>query len=535
MCSCWHSSLVGPCIDCIVDGKPHDDQVPSDDAAHDAAQEVVDWAGDVEGLMHAGDHVHNVAQAASSQEGDTEREGETEQTPEDVVLAVDQQGLNDNDAQGVDSGTEGAVDVEVVAEAAHPDLNSVDSRNVENVVQEMEIVQDQAENSRDAPDSEMTLKHPRDVQISGGDEAGQFQAGNVEEIVHGQEGVHDPDSQHDAPQPDEHREQFQAGNVEELTHGEGGAHDHTKPDDAPELKIQEEFKSGDVEDMVHGERHVHEGNANQEKGPYKAGDVEEIFHGGQDEHNVHDPESRHKVAKEVASAGDVNKLMRGEGGDDDDGDEVDHHRGKVPTVMDGEHILHGAGGHDHDVKQLKFVKTKEEKEAKDRFSDLHSILMHNDDEDEHADDKIRRGKKITYKDIIELGLDEDMLKGIDLTQLLTQDAEEYDDWQRERFAIKGEIPEASFWEQVGELRKRYLSFGRNDGKARDLTGEMLDPEKQEWVAGPGLDEAGEVKDRDEDDVLHELELLGNTASLRDRHKHDKKGDHIENGRDLTDL
>ena len=248
---------------------------------------------------------------------------------------------------------------------------------------------------------------------------------------------------------------------------------------------------------------------------------------------MHDPASRARVA------GDLDDLLqpgRGMGGREDEGP-----GGGQPTVMDGEHLMHGEGGHDHDIKQLKFLKTKEEAAAagQDPFADVHKLLMHSDHDDDHAHDddhKIRRGKTITYKDIMALGLDEDLLKGIDLNKLLLENAREYDDWQREKEVMQGESPEVSFWEQVGEIRRRYLSFGRNDGEARDLTGTKLDPAEQQWVAGIGVGE-GEGNPGDEDDVLHQLEILGSTAPKQDRHKHSgvTPDEYHENGRDVTDL
>lgn len=513
-------AAAGPCIDCLMDGNPHEHSAsPDNDVIGDAG---VAKTADVEELMHAGDQVHDVAHhdvinGGQAEEGDTERPVSQDLNSETVDLAQ-----RESYVEGAPAASEGAIQSEV---------NSMDSRNVESVAQELEREQGGAE---DADDPGRTFNHPKGVRNVNGEGAGQYGAGNVEEIVHGEDGVHDPSSQHDAPEPDDNGHQFQPGDLEELMHGVAGVHDDSNDDpDVPELKIAQEFKSGDVEEMVHGERHVHDNVARGDiSGPFRSGDVEELVHGA-DSQNVHDPTSRHKVNKEVASAGDVDRLMRGDADDDNDAQED---RGKIPTVMDGEHMLHGAGGHEHDVKQLKFVKTKEENNAKDRFSDVHAIIMHSDDEDDdHSDDKIRRGKKVTYKDIMALGLDEDMLKGIDLNQLLLQDAEEYDDWQRERLAFKGEVPEGSFWEQVGELRKRYLSFGRNDGKARDLTGAKLDPEKQEWVTGRDLNKGADVKDGDEDDVLHELELLGNTAAVGDRHKHGNSKDVTDNERDVTDL
>lgn len=288
-----------------------------------------------------------------------------------------------------------------------------------------------------------------------------------------------------------------------------------------------------MEQMVHGEGegHVHDSDADAGQGhgavPYRVGDIDVLALGSL---NVHDPASRDLVA----SAGDLDALLLG-GRRGEDGS-----KGGLPTVVDGEHLMHGEGGHDHDVKQLKFLKTKKEegeqgeKEARDPFENVHKLLMHSgeDDDHDHDDAKIRRGKTITYKDIMALGLDEDMLKGVDLKKLLLENAREYDDWQRDKETIQGESPEASFWEQIGELRRRYLSFGRNDGTAQDLTGTKLDPAQQQWVAGI---EVWEENAGEEDDVLHQLEVLGNTAPKQDRHKHSTHDEYHENGRDITDL
>ena len=65
---------------------------------------------------------------------------------------------------------------------------------------------------------------------------------------------------------------------------------------------------------------------------------------------------------------------------------------------------------------------------------------HDDDDEIHEDlDDRRPGKTITYKDIIDLGLDEKRLKGVDLNKLLLENQEEYDDWQRERDSIEVDL------------------------------------------------------------------------------------------------
>ena len=157
--------------------------------------------------------------------------------------------------------------------------------------------------------------------------------------------------------------------------------------------------------MVHGqgEAHVHDLDPKDEvQGPFKVGDVDPVNVAS---FNVHDPASRRE---HVASAADMDVLMGRVGG----GEEGEH-KGGNPTVVDPEHLMHGEGGHDFDVRRLKLLHSKEDGEAKDRFSDVHGLVMHDGIEHGGEDETIRRGKTITYKDIMELGLDEDMLKGED--------------------------------------------------------------------------------------------------------------------------
>ncbi|KAK7090996.1 hypothetical protein V1264_010720 [Littorina saxatilis] len=376
----------------------------------------------------------------------------------------------------------------------------------------------------------------------------QYQAGKVEELVHGDGNVHAASHQDKAEEEGEGggegggSEQFGAVEVEHLMHAQQDAHGNAPEQGKPDDAIKGEFKAGDVEQMVHGnegeaegqgEGHVHDSDPDAKKaqGPYKVGDIDIL---GKDSLNVHDPKSR----DQMASAGDVSALMGVGGGG---GGEEEKKEG-LPTVADGEHLMHGDGGHDHDVKQLKFIKTKEDSAAQDRFQDVHGLVMHSADSDkdhDHDKDKdetIKRGKTISYKDIMALGLDEERLKGVDLKKLLLDNVQEYDDWQRDREVIPGESPEASFWEQIGELRKRYLSFGHNDGEAKDLTGSKLDPDQQRWVAG-AMGE-GEGADGGEDSIMHQMEILGNTAPKQDRHKHARQEQHDEyqdNRRDIADL
>lgn len=366
---------------------------------------------------------------------------------------------------------------------------------------------------------------------------GEFQAGDVEELVHGRRNVHTDASatavEHSAGAP-----QILAGDVEVLMHGAADVHEGVGASSSVlEADVPKgEFQAGDAEEIVHGARHVHDGNSNAASVPYGPADVEEIVHGSAALHNVHDPAARHEAARTVASAVDMEALMGSSGSDS-----RRKGSGGVPSVMDGEHMLHGAGGHDHDLRQLQFIKSRDEQEeenkkrrqAKDPFENVHSLLMHGDRHgDEDDDAKVRRGKEITYKDIMDLRLDESLLKGVDLKQLLQKNVREYDDWQRDKTSFKGEVPEGSWWEQIQDLRRRYLS-GSTDNKPQDLTGTRLDPESQKWVAGKGVGDE-EDAEQDEDDILHRLEILGSTAPLKDRHKQ-AKDKLIENGRDLTDL
>jgi hypothetical protein len=64
------------------------------------------------------------------------------------------------------------------------------------------------------------------------------------------------------------------------------------------------------------------------------------------------------------------------------------------------------------------------------------MMMHGSHGDDHEHEKVRKGKVITYRDIIKLGLDETQLKGVDLTKLLKDNEREYDDWQRDLDAFK---------------------------------------------------------------------------------------------------
>ncbi|XP_025079454.1 uncharacterized protein LOC112555320 [Pomacea canaliculata] len=97
--------------------------------------------------------------------------------------------------------------------------------------------------------------------------------------------------------------------------------------------------------------------------PYGPADVEEIVHGSAALHNVHDPAARHEAARTVASAVDMEALMGSSGSDS-----RRKGSGGVPSVMDGEHMLHGAGGHDHDLRQLQFIKSRDEQEEENKKS-----------------------------------------------------------------------------------------------------------------------------------------------------------------------
>ena len=275
----------------------------------------------------------------------------------------------------------------------------------------------------------------------------------------------------------------------------------------------------DVVSIVHGvkEGHVHDSGVEirVKNELFSAGD--DVLHAI----SVHNPKSRQLVD----SVGDVALSLAGGIGDE---------KNKVhekPSVIQPEDLIHGIGGHDYDVQRIRNLVASEKNvpQAKDPFADLHNFLMHSSQEDDDLHENVRPGKVITYRDIINLGLDEKKLRGVDLRSLLEQNARDYDDWQRERDTVAGEASESSFWETVGKLRQRYLTFGRSNDEASDLTESNLNPAEQVWPSN-----LQENKDEDEDNVMHQSKILGSTSSKNDIHTDSQKSHH-QNGRDVRDL
>ncbi|XP_059167934.1 uncharacterized protein LOC131949976 isoform X2 [Physella acuta] len=132
----------------------------------------------------------------------------------------------------------------------------------------------------------------------------------------------------------------------------------------------------------------------------------------------------------------------------------------------------------------------------------------------HVDEANYRPKnKVLYQDIIDLGLSEEQLKGIDLNKLLDQEKREFENWQRDEMG--NDANDASYWQEVRDLRKEYLQ--KIYSKIRELSQPDLDT--AEWDQGD--DDIRGMKDPQqlhagESELEHEMEMWGRTEPKENR-------------------
>ncbi|CAL1532708.1 unnamed protein product [Lymnaea stagnalis] len=336
---------------------------------------------------------------------------------------------------------------------------------------------------------------------------------------------------------------------EEIMHGDGvHGHDHGGSDVHggkvvdPVAALEEAKRHGEAKHQAEGaeldvlqpqvQANVHDGAArnaaeflkNQQYGP---NDIEEIVHGG---HHVHGDD--HDPGKDKVQGGDVEAIAHGQGGVHEDHGDGKNQRQHL--TVDPEEMMHGGTGeaHDHgahaqpekqpqpggDAPEDEMLtkglgqepKVKEEKDIGPTFEKA----VHGEDHVHDHDPNYRPKNIITYKDIIDLGLTEEQLKGIDLNKVLEQEQREFDNWQQQELGNDPKDP--AYWnEQVKSLRQQYIE--KIYAKIRDIS--QPDLEHAEWEDWDdeihGLKDPSQLHDG-ETPLEHEMEMWGRTEPKANR-------------------
>ncbi|KAH9512728.1 hypothetical protein Btru_038036 [Bulinus truncatus] len=263
-----------------------------------------------------------------------------------------------------------------------------------------------------------------------------------------------------------------------------------------EAMKNQKFGPLDIEEVMHGGHHVHEGE--QQTGPVQGGDVEKIAHGEDGVHDEHGDSDENKTD----STFDPEQLLHGASGHDCDGKPCseDHKKPELPGGMPPEDPLRQA-------KNQVEKKPQENVEREPTGLDPERLL-HGDDHAHDHDPNYKTKNKITYKDIINLGLSEEQLKGIDLAALLEQEKNELNNYEQERKSNENG-GDTSEWEHVKDIRKEYLQ--KIYAKIKHISPPT---ENQEWI------EMEDLVHDNESEVEHEMELWGRTEPKGQRQPYD---------------
>ncbi|KAH3804982.1 uncharacterized protein LOC127834786 [Dreissena polymorpha] len=160
---------------------------------------------------------------------------------------------------------------------------------------------------------------------------------------------------------------------------------------------------------------------------------------------------------------------------------------------------------------------------------LHGILMHGDSSigHDHTEEDSKSKQEVFWdvRLIASMGLDEDLMKVIDLKKIIEKDQKEYADWILKNPQYQGEQMMGSSNAEVTDsvlkdielMKKRYLE--KNNLKLEeDVKGTKDIPFTAEDANAVLGEMGGHGKALEGEDMTHNLELLGSTEPLNARHK-----------------
>ncbi|KAL5005324.1 hypothetical protein ScPMuIL_018780 [Solemya velum] len=354
-----------------------------------------------------------------------------------------------------------------------------------------------------------------------------------------------------------------------LMHGDkdaGEHHDHVNKDDfGPEKPA--EIKPQLIDEEMHGvlmhgdteigHNHKHEDEKLQESdntAPVnpKTADVE--FHGvlmhGDERGGIDHADEDEELRKEDKTAPDSPKnaeeefhgvLMHGDKkpGEDHTHEDATAHAQDMTEKgeagpRDAESLMHGGKTHVHDEKDEPKEIEMHAPDGPDP-NDLHGILMHGDSEvghDHTLEDILNQepAAKFDIEEIKKLGLDKDLLKNLNIDELLKEDKKNFKEWQDHQ-AEEGwsaATVSDSILDNIRLLRDRYIyKTETDDNDDSDEKNENAKDDRLLFDAGRDsydknqeyIDYSSEPHEHEDSD--HDLELAGNTDPFNKRHEHFK--------------
>ncbi|KAL4220079.1 hypothetical protein ACF0H5_020490 [Mactra antiquata] len=219
--------------------------------------------------------------------------------------------------------------------------------------------------------------------------------------------------------------------------------------------------------------------------------------------------------------------------DGDDSEIVEDSSTKKVGPQDAEEYLHGVlmhgdsePGADH-VHVSVDVAAVENKGNAGPNNDLHGILMHGDNELGH--DHSHEDASMEYEvfnditKILEMELDDELMRIIDIKQILEKDRREYAEWILSNPQFMDETIMGSTRADISDgilddielMKKRYLADMSDSDKEQ-----MKKPEDEHpFTAEDALSVYNEEEHAEEgEDMRHDLELAGSTEPINARHK-----------------
>lgn len=273
--------------------------------------------------------------------------------------------------------------------------------------------------------------------------------------------------------------------------------------------------------------------------------VHEGMHGDEGTHVKHDW-SKEKKSRDSESSGPFGEtfmhgvLMHGdekfEHNEDSHADKTSTNEGK-PKVgpKDAAEHLHGVlmhgdsepgKEHTHEVP----VGGKEGEKKIGPNNDLHGVLMHGDSNLGHDHSKEDANKEHdVFSDISkikDIGLDEDLLKHIDIKRILEKDKQEYADWiinnpQFQDDSMMGTTLASvsdTILQDIELMKKRYLAKNNKiDENEKEKSVQRKDDHPFTAEDAKAVYD-GSLHAEEGEDLRHDLELLGSTEPLNARHK-----------------
>ena len=304
-----------------------------------------------------------------------------------------------------------------------------------------------------------------------------------------------------------------------LMHGDSNAKDHHLVNEAVLPENVADVGPKDLSEVIHEGMHGEEGTHTKHKWNSQESSDQNDFKG---------PVGGEEFMHNVLMHGDINYEHKESTEDKSD-------TGKKPGPKDAESQFHGVMMHGDSESGAEHKHKESIKMLKDEMknigpnNDLHGILMHGDSEvghdhtheDAHAENDV-------FSDISkikDLGLDESLLKMIDIEKLIEKDRQEYANWIINNPQFQDESMMGSTMATVSDslvddielMKKRYLA--KNNERKES---EKPKAQKQDEYPFTAEDAKAVYDDSihatEGEDALHELELLGSTEPINARHR-----------------